>query len=241
MNRLDLKGQRFGKLLVIDIADKKYWNNKNKTHWLCLCDCGNTTIKISSNLKNSKNQSCQKCTKKKRAERILNIAKSRKKNNTFEEMEDCIIGNLSNGSSFTFDKKYFDIIKNYYWRVNSEGYVITQTTQHDTNSKRKIIKLHKLITGDIPQDKVVDHIDRNKLNNRCSNLRIVTKSQNGQNVGCRKTNKLGIKNIHYQTKSKKYRVSFDINKTKYYVGEFNSLEQAIIERNKAYTKYKKGE
>ncbi len=42
----ELEGQRFGKLLVL----KRASNYKDKTRWLCQCDCGNTPIVNTSNL-----------------------------------------------------------------------------------------------------------------------------------------------------------------------------------------------
>ena len=40
--KLDLTGQRFGKLVVIEKAESK---NK-QSRWLCQCDCGNTKIAV---------------------------------------------------------------------------------------------------------------------------------------------------------------------------------------------------
>jgi hypothetical protein len=50
---IDLTGQRFGKLVVIERVEKD-----NYGRWLCKCDCGNTTIARSERLKNGKKQSC---------------------------------------------------------------------------------------------------------------------------------------------------------------------------------------
>lgn len=36
----DLTGQKFGKLTVIE----RYMTIMDPPHWLCKCDCGNTTI-----------------------------------------------------------------------------------------------------------------------------------------------------------------------------------------------------
>lgn len=41
--------------------------------------------------------------------------------------------------------------------------------------------LHRVIMGDIPAGMEIDHINRNTLDNRRDNLRIVTRSQNLQN------------------------------------------------------------
>lgn len=42
MRLIDLTGQRFGKLLVLE-RDFEYQkkNNYDKPYWKCICDCGN--------------------------------------------------------------------------------------------------------------------------------------------------------------------------------------------------------
>ncbi len=55
----------------------------------------------------------------------------------------------------------------------------------DKKGKRKSFLIHRLVAhnfiGKIPKNKVIDHIDRNKLNNNRTNLRIVTVSENNKN------------------------------------------------------------
>jgi hypothetical protein len=50
---IDLAGQKFGKLMVIEEAYRK----KN-VYWKCLCDCGTETIVIGSGLRNGHTTSC---------------------------------------------------------------------------------------------------------------------------------------------------------------------------------------
>lgn len=52
--KIDLKGQKFGRLLVIDFAFYK----KEKTFWKCKCECGNETIVRSDCLKSKNSSSC---------------------------------------------------------------------------------------------------------------------------------------------------------------------------------------
>ena len=54
MKVLDLKNQKFGKLTVIErVSNKKY-----KVAWKCLCDCGNETIVLTTNLTSKRILSC---------------------------------------------------------------------------------------------------------------------------------------------------------------------------------------
>ena len=75
---------------------------------------------------------------------------------------------------------------------NNKGY-------HMVRYNGKYMRAHKaafIAMGvEIPDHLEIDHINRIKNDNRWSNLRLVTKSENCQNVGVRKDNKLGIKNL----------------------------------------------
>lgn len=56
MSRLvDLTGQRFGRLVVIE---KSVSGQGRHVRWLCQCDCGNTTIVDGGNLKAGRTKSC---------------------------------------------------------------------------------------------------------------------------------------------------------------------------------------
>lgn len=54
MKLIDLTGQRFGMLTVLNRAD----NKGKRTMWNCLCDCGNKAVVGGSNLKNGNTRSC---------------------------------------------------------------------------------------------------------------------------------------------------------------------------------------
>lgn len=50
----DLTGLRFSRLIALEPAA----NHKNQTQWLCLCDCGNTTIVRTNQLNSGTTRSC---------------------------------------------------------------------------------------------------------------------------------------------------------------------------------------
>lgn len=52
---VDLTGQRFGSLIVIERAEN---TKNNKAQWLCRCDCGNLTVVQRANLKSGGTVSC---------------------------------------------------------------------------------------------------------------------------------------------------------------------------------------
>lgn len=52
---LDLYGQRFGKLVAIEMIGK---NEKGRTQWRCRCDCGKERVVLTYNLTTGKTKSC---------------------------------------------------------------------------------------------------------------------------------------------------------------------------------------
>lgn len=89
---------------------------------------------------------------------------------------------------FDNDEKTLNLIKNYTWGFQPGGYVV---------SSKNHIYLHALIAGKPESpDLIIDHINRDKLDNRRENLRIVTKSVNCHNRAKKKNTKsiyIGIK------------------------------------------------
>ena len=71
MKKIDLTGERFGKLTVI----KEAGSHSQHITWLCKCDCGNETIVQGYNLKNGNSKSCGCLNRELSAERTRNRAK----------------------------------------------------------------------------------------------------------------------------------------------------------------------
>ena len=55
MRVIDLTGQRFGRLVVIERAEN---NSQGHARWLCRCDCGKMKIANRADLKNGQTKSC---------------------------------------------------------------------------------------------------------------------------------------------------------------------------------------
>ena len=98
------------------------------------------------------------------------------------------------------------------------------------DNKRYTQRIHRLLAmtfipnpNNLPE---VDHIDNNSLNNTLSNLRWSSSSNNCQNRGFNKNNKLGIKNIGYDKKSNRYRFRKEV-KGILIIKPFKTLDEAI--------------
>jgi HNH endonuclease len=100
-------------------------------------------------------------------------------------------------------------------------------------------KIHRIaflyMNGMFPVE-YVDHVNCNKADNRWSNLREATNSQNqhnrsevGSNTGC--------KNVTYIPGRNKYQVGFRLNKKSLFFGYFDDLELADLVATEAREKY----
>lgn len=95
--------------------------------------------------------------------------------------------------------------------------------------------LHRYLINP-PDDLVVDHINRNPLDNRRRNLRAVTKGENNRNAGTPRTNTSGFKWVSFQKDAGKYRGRFTYHGKKYSAGLFDSPEeayQAVVNERKS--------
>ncbi|KAB2380198.1 HNH endonuclease [Bacillus toyonensis] len=81
----------------------------------------------------------------------------------------------------------------------------------------KKIYLHRYITG-ASEGEFVDHINRNKLDNRKENLRIVTRKQNQQNID--------RKGYSLEKRTGRYRVSLKIDGAQTSIGYYDTKEEA---------------
>ena len=90
------------------------------------------------------------------------------------------------------------------------------------------------IYGEWPdQDKVVDHIDGDYMNNRKNNLRLVTRAENSRNLKKAVNNSSGHSGVSWHKPMKKWIAKISVNGKEIWLGSFDNKEDAIIVRKKA--------
>lgn len=94
------------------------------------------------------------------------------------------------------------------------------------------------IYGEFP-DTILDHIDRDRANNRITNLRKSNHSLNGRNCYTRSHNKCGIKGVNYIGSLNKWRSRSTIAGVEYHLGVFNTQEEAQEARRVFDERYEK--
>lgn len=85
--------------------------------------------------------------------------------------------------------------------------------------------------------KQVDHINRNKTDNRPQNLREATDVENALNRKVRSTNWSGMPGVSWYKKLAKWMVSITVHGVRIHLGYFIELEDAIKARHDAEVRY----
>lgn len=80
----------------------------------------------------------------------------------------------------------------------------------------------------------VDHINRNKEDNRISNLRLATRSQNNVNADLRSNNTSGVRGVYWCKRSKRWLARAQRGGRQVHVGAFTTIEQASRAISEAY-------
>lgn len=86
-----------------------------------------------------------------------------------------------------------DKVLQFKWYLGKDGYPITHG--NDNIKFGRGVKLHKLLYGKLEKGFVVDHINRNRLDNRNENLRICTQKLNSYNRSKPKNSKNKYKGV----------------------------------------------
>ena len=82
----------------------------------------------------------------------------------------------------------------------------------------------KMVYGVDPY--IIDHADRDRANNRLSNLREASRSENGANSRVYRSNRSGFKGVFWDNFAKKWRADTNFNGKKVFLGRFNTKEEA---------------
>lgn len=158
-------GKKYGKLTILkyEFTDKYYYK-----HYLCKCECGNTKVINLNNLKGGKTQSCG-CNYK------TILGNLYKKKNHYCIKDNFVIAYTTNtNKEFYIDLDDYIRIRDVSWYEAQNGYI----AHKDKN--KKVILLHRFILN-APKNKIVDHINHNKNDNRKSNLRLTDYKTNALN------------------------------------------------------------
>ena len=147
-------------------------------------------------------------------------------NNKYEIVGDSVKIQIKKDVFAFIDIEDLPRVKAFSWTLVGGGYARGMFPSN--NGKREYIKMHSLVTS-FPVGLMVDHKNRNKLDNRKSNLRLCTQKQNSYNV-TRPRSKTGM--VGVQKHHNRYQAVIQNEGVNIYLGAYDCK----IEAAKAYDK-----
>lgn len=185
-----------GNRLIISEPERNE-NGIFQAEMMCL-NCGGTTVTYPGELKSRKRFTCEQCPP----------------NYYFRVNNGIATGVLPDGKLFMIDSKDIERVSKYRWHYEKDGYIIS-------SHSKPAIRLHNFILNDFSTENNrihVDHINRNPLDCRKSNLRIVTAQQNSMNKSRQKNNTTGFVGVTLAKSNNRYRARIGLNDKRIYLG-----------------------
>lgn len=113
--------------------------------------------------------------------------------------------------------------------VQSDGYVKVRLLGGQYYAHR-LVWLY--VHGEFP-DSDLDHINRDRQDNRIENIRKVTRSENPHNRGLFKVNKSGFKGVSWVPRGSRWQAAIKVNHRSYHLGWHETLDSAVAARLRA--------
>lgn len=139
---------------------------------------------------------------------------------------------LNKNLSALVDDEDFEWLSEYRWyaveysRVKNRFYA-------KMSSRRKTL-MHRLLLN-APRELEVDHMNGNTLDNRKSNLRLATRSENARNCLVRIDSKARFKGVEYRQDKGKYSAYYTLNGEKHHIGYFDDALSASEAHKKSFS------
>ena len=131
---------------------------------------------------------------------------------------------LTNGNKTLVDDSDFEVLNQWKWH-ESRGYAIRFIGTARKN--QKCLRMHTSILIPIKGFEI-DHINRNRLDNRYENLRLVTRQQNMMNQTKAKNKSSIYKGVCWVKREHNWLSSISLNKKFIRIGQFKSELHAAM-------------
>jgi len=146
--------------------------------------------------------------------------------NEYEIKYSEVVGKTYSGEEFIVDIEDYHKIKDYTWSFDG-SYI--SSTKLNCRLHDYILKINGFEKNELK----VDHKNRNKLDNRKSNLRLCTDTESIRNRGVSHRNKSGVLGVFMPKNRKMWESRITVNKKVIFLGNYENFKDAVIERLKA--------
>ena len=143
---------------------------------------------------------------------------------------------LTKGYEAIIDASDAHIVSGFDWQAKEYEHLVYATRTATVNGVRKELKMHRAILSP-PIDMNVDHISGDGLDNRRSNLRQASHTQNMHNQRKSKNNTSGYKGVSFHKPTGKWRPVIRVGGKMISLGLFFSPEDAANARSNAANTY----
>ena len=131
------------------------------------------------------------------------------------------------------DIEDIDKVIKYKWNLGTWGYA-------NSNIDGKNVMMQRFIMNEFNTNNIIDHINRNTLDNRKANLRAVNKSINSINAGLRTSNTSGVTGVSWNKNANSWRAYINYDGKRIELGYNKNFDDAVRLRLNAENQYYAG-
>jgi len=135
---------------------------------------------------------------------------------------------LTRGLVAIVDDADYECVSRRKWHAHSRGYACSSVS--NTDGTHGTILLHRFVLG-LSGRTEIDHVNRNKLDCRRSNLRICSRSQNLHNTKRRSDSSNAYRGVSFSKEKRKWVAYIDVGGKRIRLGYFDSAEEAARKRD----------
>ena len=127
---------------------------------------------------------------------------------------------------FLFDLEDLPVIQSHIWYRDKDGYL---ASCYYFNGQQRFVRFHRIVMRAQP-GQVVDHINKDRSDNRKQNLRCCSRSENVRNRGLCSSNTSGVTGVFFDKARDKWVASITHEHKRILIGRFSAKEDAVAAR-----------
>lgn len=145
---------------------------------------------------------------------------------------------LSRGLFALVDDDLYDYLSQWKWHASKSKKTFYAARFIFPNGRKhpKMVLMHRLVMGD-PPGRMIDHRNKNGLDNQRHNLRQATNQTNQMNRSPNHDNTSGYIGVSWHTASQKWIAQLSVGGKSVFLGRHKNLDDAIAARKEGEKKY----